>query len=356
MILAKQKTDLQRKLIGWFKRNRRDLPWRRSHDPYAIWVSEVMLQQNRVATVIPYYGRFLRSFPTVRHLARADLARVLRIWEGLGYYSRARNLHQAAQMIVGQFRGRIPESLDGLLHLPGIGRSTAGAILSIAYNKDFPILDGNVRRVLSRLFAISEDPKKSERALWQISKSLLPRGRAGAFNQALMELGATVCTPRAPECARCPLENLCRSRAEGNPEEYPKKSHRKSLPQVTAVAAIITRRDKVLMVKRPPEGLLGGLWEFPNWKIEEEAMRAGLRNTIWNEMAMRVEVKEPIGTYQQTFSHFKLTLHVFRCETKDEKRKGKWVLIKHLDQFPMSRLHRRIARSMSLHHGGDVVD
>jgi len=342
---------IQTQLLRWFKKTARDLPWRRTHDAYAIWVSEIMLQQTQVATVIPYYHRFLKSFPTVRHLARADLSRVLKAWEGLGYYSRARNLHRAAQAIVNQFGGRIPDTLDDLLRLPGIGRYTAGAILSIAYNKEVPILDGNVKRVLSRLFAIAENPLKGKTGnlLWQISETLIPRHRANAFNQALMDLGSMVCTPREPQCLSCPLIDDCRGKASGHPEQYPSKVVKKRIPHIEALSAVIRRDGKILVRQRPPKGLLGGLWEFPNWKIEDRkrvSLRSRLKNKIRKEMGMSVNVKESIGTFQQTFSHFKLTLHVFDCETMDRKGKGKWVSLNNLDHLAMPRIHRRIAQTL----------
>jgi A/G-specific adenine glycosylase len=341
---------IQTQLLRWFKKTARDLPWRKTHDPYAIWVSEIMLQQTQVATVIPYYHRFLKSFPTVRHLARADLSGVLKAWEGLGYYSRARNLHRAVQAVVNRFGGKIPDTLDGLLRLPGIGRYTAGAIASIAFNKNVPILDGNVKRVLSRILAISEDPGKSENTLWRISESLIPRGEAGAFNQALMELGSMICTPKGPQCSRCPLLKSCKGKASGNPEQYPSKVVKKRIPRIEALCAVIRRNGKILVRQRPPKGLLGGLWEFPNWKIEEKgrlSLRLRLRINARKETGMNVNVKESLGTFQQTFSHFKFTLHVFSCETRDRKRKGKWIPIRNLDQLAMPRIHRRIANSIS---------
>jgi A/G-specific adenine glycosylase len=337
---------IRAQLLRWFKKTARDLPWRRIHDPYAIWVSEIMLQQTQVATVIPYYHRFLKSFPTVRHLAEAELSGVLKAWEGLGYYSRARNLHRTAQVIMDQFGGRVPDTLDDLLRLPGIGRYTAGAIASIAFGREVPVLDGNVKRVLSRLFAISEDPVRSEPSLWKISESLIPRGEAGAFNQALMELGSTICTPKGPQCSRCPLLKGCKGKASGNPERFPSKVAKKRIPHVEALAAVIRKSQKILVRQRPSKGLLGGLWEFPNWKIEEKrgtSLRLRLRNNIRNEMGLTVSVRDSLGTFQQTFSHFKLILHVFSCEVGDDRGKWKWVPIKKLDQLAMSRIDRRIA-------------
>ena len=344
-----QAGKIQKKLLQWFRKNGRDLPWRRTRDPYAIWVSEIMLQQTQVSTVIPYYLRFLKSFPTVRQLAKADLSKVLKVWEGLGYYSRARNLHRASRIVSNHFNGEIPDNLTDLRTLPGIGRYTAGAILSIAFNKPAPILDGNVKRVLSRLFAVSGNPVrgKTEGLLWHLSGSLIPRGRASSFNQGLMDLGAMTCTPKEPQCSKCPLRDLCTARASGDPERFPTKILKKKIPHIEAVSAVIQKNGKVLLKQRPPEGLLGGLWEFPNWRIEEKrSLRLRLRKYIEKETGLNVEVKEPVGTFQQTYSHFKLTLHTYHCQSRDAKEKGKWVPISKLRLLPMSRIHRRIAEKI----------
>jgi A/G-specific adenine glycosylase len=342
---------IQTKLLRWFEKKGRDLPWRKTNDPYAIWISEIMLQQTQVATVIPYYQRFLKSFPTLHHLAKSDLSKVLKIWEGLGYYSRARNLHRASKIILNHFKGKIPDHLKDLLGLPGIGKYTAGAILSIAYNKEAPILDGNVKRVLSRLFAVPEDPKKTEAILWKISESLIPKGRSNSFNQAIMDLGAMICTPKDPLCHNCPLHRYCKAKASGNPERYPSRGVKKGIPHIEAISGVILRDGKVLLNQRPPKGLLGGLWEFPNWRNEESGrLRFGLRlrNYIKKEMGMNVEVKESFGPFKQTFTHFKLTLHVFRCYALDKGNKGKWVAVRNLHLLPMSRVHRRIAEAIQL--------
>jgi len=341
---------IQTKLLRWFQKNGRDLPWRKTRDPYAIWISEMMLQQTQVATAIPYYQRFLKSFPTVHHLAKSDLSKVLKTWEGLGYYSRARNLHRASKIILNHFKGKIPDHLTNLLGLPGIGKYTAGAILSIAYNKEAPILDGNVKRLLSRLFAISENPKKTEGLLWKISESLIPKGRPNSFNQAIMDLGAMICTPKDPLCHNCPLHRYCEAKASGNLERYPSRVVKKRIPHIEAISGVILNNGKVLLHQRPAKGLLGGLWEFPNWKIEEKRrlrLRLRLRNYIKKETGMSVEVKGFFGTFKQTYSHFKLTLRVFICEAIDGRGKGNWVPIKNLDQFAMSGIDRRIANTIS---------
>jgi len=347
--------NIQKKMLRWYRKNKRDLPWRRTTDPYAIWVSEIMLQQTQVATVIPYYKNFLKSFPSVRDLAKSDLSKVLKVWEGLGYYSRARNLHRASQIVSNHYHGEIPDQLKDLRTLPGIGRYTAGAILSIAFNKEAPVLDGNVKRVLSRLFAIADSPVRgqTEGLLWHLSESLLPKGHASSFNQGLMDLGAMLCTPKEPRCSQCPLRDLCKGMASGDPERFPTKGLKKKIPHIEAVSAVILKNGRVLLQQRPPEGLLGGLWEFPNWKIEEKKrtrprLRLRLRSYIKKEVGLNVEVKGPVGTFQQTYSHFKLTLHTYYCQSRDAKKKGKWVPIKNLPRFPMSRIHRRIAEKLDV--------
>ena len=348
MAEIRKKKEIQKRLLRWFEKNKRDLPWRKTKDPYAIWVSEIMLQQTQVITVLPYYRKFLKSFPTVRHLARADLSRALKIWEGLGYYSRARNLHRASQIVLNHFHGRIPNNLKDLLSLPGIGRSTAGAILSFAFNKDAAILDGNAKRVLSRLFAVSASSQrgKKENTLWPISESLVPKGLSNPFNQALMDLGSMVCTPKGPLCPECPLSSVCEGRRSGVPERFPLKIIKKRIPRVEAVCAVIRKRRRVLLNQRPPSGLLGGLWEFPNWK-SEPVSKLSLRRDIKRETGMNVEVKGSIGTFKQTFSHFKLTLHVYHCQPMNGKGKGTWVPIKNLSFLPMSRIHRKIADTIA---------
>jgi A/G-specific adenine glycosylase len=348
MISVTKRKDIQTRLLRWFKKNKRDLPWRKTADPYAIWVSEIMLQQTQVTTVLPYYRKFLKSFPTVRNLARADLSRVLKIWEGLGYYSRARNLHRASQIVLNHYHGRIPNTLEELANLPGIGRSTAGAILSFAFNKDAAILDGNAKRVLSRLFAVSasSEKRKTENTLWQISESLIPKGSSNPFNQALMDLGSMICTPRDPSCPECPLRTLCKGRRSGEPERFPPKIPKKKIPHVEAVCAVIWKKRKVLLNQRPPTGLLGGLWEFPNWKSESKS-QLSLKGVLKKEMGMNVDVKESIGTFRHTFSHFKLTLHVYHCQHVNGKGKGRWIAARNLHLLPISRIHRRIAESIS---------
>jgi len=346
----KVRKNIQKRLVRWFQKNGRDLPWRNTTDPYAIWVSEIMLQQTQVNTVIPYYQNFLEAFPTRNHLAKADLSKVLKVWEGLGYYSRARNLHRASQVVLNRFHGIIPDNLNDLLSLPGIGRSTAGAILSFAFQKEAPILDGNAKRVISRLFAVSDNPAKSktEDLLWKISESLIPKGFSNPFNQALMDLGSMLCTPKTPQCSECPLCDLCRGKISGEPERFPTKTTRKKIPHIEAISAVLLKKGRVVLIQRPPLGLLGGLWEFPNWRIENKKdLAKGLRGNINRALGSRARVKNPLGSFHQTYSHFKLTLHVYQCQALNGKQKGKWVPIRNLHLFPMSRIHRRIAEKLN---------
>jgi len=348
ILTTSKKEKIQTRLLRWFEKNGRNLLWRRTSDPYAIWVSEIMLQQTQVGTVTSYYQRFLKSFPTVHHLAKANLSKVLKVWEGLGYYSRGRNLHRASKIVLNHFHGKIPSNLRDLLSLPGIGRSTAGAILSFAYDKEAAILDGNAKRVLSRVFAVSGNPVggKTEGLLWGISEFLIPKGRSNPFNQALMDLGSMLCTPKDPQCPHCPLRNLCRGYLSGKPESYPPRTIKKTIPHITAISAVIQRDGKVLLNRRPPKGLLGGLWEFPNWKIKtKKNLKRQLRENVKEGFELKVKVKSLLGTFQQTYSHFKLTLHFYQCQSSNpnKNKNGKWILIKNLDQLAMPRIHRRIA-------------
>ncbi len=348
MLQPDLKKKIQSRLLQWFEKNQRDLPWRRAKDPYAIWVSEIMLQQTQVATVLPYYQKFLKTFPTIRSLARAKLSEVLKAWEGLGYYSRARNLHRAAQVILTHFNGKIPGNLKDLLSLPGIGRYTGGAILSIAFNQETPILDGNVKRVLSRLFAISGVSQKTEKILWRYSASLIPKGHASSFNQALMELGAMVCTPKHPWCSKCPIKKVCKAYRLNKPERFPSRAVKKVFPHVEAVALVIKKDGKVLLKQRPLKGFLGGLWEFPNWRLEgkKDLMRF-IGAKVKREVELKVERMGPLGVFHQTYSHFKLCLRVFECEAIDGRGRGRWVHVKDLVQYPMPRIFRRIAQAIT---------
>ncbi len=305
------------RLLSWYAKHKRDLPWRRdAHDPYRVWISEIMLQQTQVATVIPYYERFLARFPNVQALANAKLDAVLKAWEGAGYYARARNLHRAAQEIVARFGGQLPSTVAELLTLPGIGRYTAGAIASIAFKRDAPVVDGNVVRVLCRYFNIKRDPKNSgtQKELWMLAENLLPRGRASDFNQGLMELGATICTPRNPQCGTCPLHRTCQARRLGLQNKLPVKSQRGKLPHHEIAVGVIWKRGKILITKRFDKDLLGGLWEFPGGHCDkDESLEACVRREVKEELGIQVNVEKEFAVIDHAYSHFSITLHAFHC-------------------------------------------
>jgi len=298
---------LRRRLLAWFDRHgRKDLPWQRSRDPYRVWVSEIMLQQTQVSTVIPYYERFLKRFPDVGALARARLDSVLHHWTGLGYYARARNLKKAAETIVREHAGRFPRDIEAVADLPGIGRSTAGAILAFAFGQRHPILDGNVKRVLARLHAI-ETPvgrRDTEQQLWQLAEQYTPRTRVADYTQAIMDLGATVCRPRRPDCTNCPLRVGCRAATAGRPEDYPVRTARKALPmRQTVMLMIRDRRGRVLLTQRPPSGLWGGLWGFPECDTPATAARFGR-----DHLGLEIEPATSWPTLRHGFSHFTLDI------------------------------------------------
>lgn len=348
--------DLAGPLLTWYKHAARELPWRGVNDPYAIWISEIMLQQTRVDTVIPYYQEWMHRFPTISALAQATLQEVLNAWEGLGYYSRARNLHSAAQIIQAEFGGKLPEDIRNLKKLPGIGSYTAGAIASIAFGKDEPALDGNIRRVLARIFGMDK-PLRSpagEGRLWELASEHLPPERAGDFNQALMDLGAQICTSRKPDCSNCPLMHLCQAYSLGLQEKLPLISSKPAIPHHIVTAAVIRQGEQVLIAQRPTDGLLGGLWEFPGGKVQAgEDLASCLQREIMEELAADISIGEPIGVYRHAYTHFRVTLHAFFCRLAPgaepraiQVNDFRWVSIRQLNDYPMGKIDRQISRDL----------
>ena len=312
--------EIRRALVAWFARGHRDMPWRRTRDAYAVWVSEIMLQQTRVETVTPYFERWMRRFPTVRALADAPLDDVLSQWAGLGYYARARNLHAAAREVVATYGGAFPATAEGLRELCGVGAYTAGAIASIAFGEAAPIVDGNVVRVLARVDALdgAADDTELKKRVWARAGELVRadgRARAGDFNQAMMELGATVCTPAAPGCSRCPLAKLCRARAADDVEKYPAPKTKKAPRAVDAVAVLVERDDKLLFVRRPPSGLWGGLWE-PPWRAErhrddDAGAREAAARVAKSCTGLTLSDIQSIGRLEHVLTHRRIRFAVF---------------------------------------------
>ncbi|MBL8056116.1 MAG: A/G-specific adenine glycosylase [Anaerolineales bacterium] len=347
---------LARPLLAWYRRHRRELPWRGVGDPYQIWVSEIMLQQTQVETVRPYFERWLRRFPTVQALAAAPLQDVLALWEGLGYYSRARNLHRAAQTVAAEHGGQLPRTVAGLRELPGIGPYTAAAIASIAFGVDAAVVDGNVKRVLARVFNYAGDVKtpRGERDLQALAGSLLPAGRAGDYNQALMDLGATVCTPRGPACPLCPLGERCEARRLGLQLQRPVARRRAPLPHHLLAVAVVHKRGQVLLVQRPEKELLGGLWAFPAVRLEPGAEpRAALAAALRAEYGLTITVGAPAAEVRHAYTQFRVTARAFACAwqagrlpSPGPEVRVKWARITALPDYPMGKVDRRIAQSL----------
>lgn len=351
------------KLIAWYQQHQRDLPWRQQTDGYAVWVSEIMLQQTRVETVKPYYQRWMTRFPTVEKLAQASQGEVLSMWEGLGYYSRARNLHKAAQTVVKEHGGELPDTAKALQDLPGIGRYTAGAIASIVFGRDEPAVDGNVKRVLARVFNVEEvvDSSAGERRIWQLAEENLPPGQASDYNQALMELGARVCTPRKPNCALCPIKEGCQAQALGIQGERPLRKPKRARPLHRLAAAVIREGENVLLRQRPEDGLLGGMWEFPNVRVdngnEGKDHAASLEDAVRAQMGLRIRARQAVGAYQHEYTHFQVKLEAFNCELLGgnahlrETQAARWVRLAELEQYPMGKLDRQISTKLSQENG-----
>jgi A/G-specific adenine glycosylase len=305
-----------------------------------------MLQQTRVETVIPYFEKWMRLFPSVRGLAEASEQEVLNAWEGLGYYSRARNLHKAAKIVVAEYEGKLPSDLKALRSLPGIGRYTVGAIASIAFNMDEPTLDGNLRRVFARLFDVSEpaDSQAGEKTLWKLAAEHLPKGQAGDYNQALMDLGASICLPKNPRCLICPLMELCQARINGTQAQRPVLKPKKETPQYVHAAAVIVKGGKVLLSKRPSKGLLGGMWEFPNGRVDGNPAK-GLESALETGYRLKVQKGEALGIVRHAYTHFRVTVHAFRAElvSMPKNEAIEWVGLEKLDTYPMGKVDRQIA-------------
>ncbi len=318
MALPFAAAEISLRLLSWYATEGRTLPWRENRDPYRIWLSEIMLQQTTVTAVIPYYQRFLQRFPTIESLADASLDEVISLWAGLGYYSRARNLHRAAQQIVAA-PGPFPDTLEGLLALPGIGRSTAGAILSIAFDKPAAILDGNVRRVLVRLFAWQEDPRsrRAEKQLWQWAEALVSDEHPHDYAQAIMDLGATVCVPRAPLCASCPLREFCQAFKQGCATRLPVVRKQTKLALRQQVALLLNRSGNYLLRQRPTEGFLGGLWEFPVVEVSPEQDHRQAAERLLADLGLVGELCEA-DVVRHAYSHFKLELTIFTAEIETQ--------------------------------------
>jgi A/G-specific adenine glycosylase len=344
-------------LLAWYRLAKRPLPWRdRQDDPYAVWVSEIMLQQTTVATVIPYYHRWMAAFPTVDALASASLDDVLRHWSGLGYYARARNMKRAAETIVAAYDGRFPSSVDALLTIPGVGRYTAGAISSIAFNQPAPIVDANVIRVLSRLRGIAEDADSApvRERLWRIAEQSIPPDDARDYNQALMELGALICSPAAPRCAACPVAAYCEARKSGDPTGYPLRAKKTAWVNVTDCAVALERDGRLLMIRRPESGLWGGLWELPRATMQEGEAHDGCARRALSDAGVAAAIGGSFGIWKHTVMNRRITLYGFRAGTPSSSSVGigsqtetRWATPLEIAKLPLSSPQEALLRIWS---------
>jgi len=352
-------SHLVRRLLGWFARNARDLPWRRTRSAYAIWVSEIMLQQTQVKTVLPYWERWMQALPDIGAVARASPQALHKLWEGLGYYTRVRNLRKAARLIQEKHGGRFPEDFDRVLALPGIGRYTAGAICSIAFNQPRPVLDGNVIRVLTRLFGIDGDPRKraANARLWQLAQGLADAasrvtssGACSQLSQSLIELGALICTPRQPRCGVCPVANRCVARRQGRVEELPQKARRAPTTARRFVAFVIRKRGRLLVRQRPPGEVNAHLWEFPN--IELAPGIAGPQRAARDVLGIEPARLEPLCTIRHSITRYRITLRAFLIEGRGSPGcpvaiRGRWLNHRQLAPLPFAGAHKKILHELA---------
>jgi A/G-specific adenine glycosylase len=352
-------TAIRKNLLRWFAKARRTLPWRADRDPYRIWVSEVMLQQTLVATVVPYFERFLTQFPTVADLAAADEQDVLRVWEGLGYYRRARNLHQAAKIIVAEHEGRFPIDPAAAVQLPGIGRYMLGAIFSQAFDAPMAIIEANSQRVLCRLFARKDDPRSGAARtwLWEAAQALVPHKHAGDFNQALMELGALVCSPRDPNCSECPLKKMCQAHQLGIQGEIPPPAKRPVPRLVSEAAIVLSKTGKLFIAQRPGTGRWANMWEFPHGVLQPgETHEQAARRLLGELTGMQGEIGKKLLKIKHAVTHHQITLVCFEAAYRKGRfvsefyQKGEWVDPTNLGNFPVSSPQRRLARFLVQDH------
>ena len=347
---------LRQRLAEWFDRNQRELPWRTDRNPWHVWLSEVILQQTRVEQGMPYFQAFVARFPTVRHLAEAELDEVLRLWEGLGYYARCRNLHRAAREVMDRFGGQLPTTYEEWLSLPGVGPYTAAAVTSLAFGLPHAVLDGNVIRVLTRL-AMIEDPvhtAAARNALRQLADNLLDERNPGRHNEAMMELGALVCKPRQPDCASCPLHIGCAAAAAGRAEDFPVKKKAAPIPHHhIAVGILRDPAGRIYIQQRAQDSMLGGLWEFPGGKVEPgESPEEACRREVEEETGMQVAPTAKIAVIDHAYSHFKITLHAFECALTGEPRSvteapHAWIAREEFVDYAFPRANRRILDALT---------
>jgi A/G-specific adenine glycosylase len=352
--------EIARKLLAWFAVHRRPLPWRAAYDPYAIWIAEVMLQQTQVNTMLPYYHRWMERFPDTASVTRAHSDELLKCWEGMGYYQRVRHIQQTARIVMREYGGALPDDYQELLRLPGIGRYTAGAIASLAFNREYPAVDGNVERIFARLFdlesSVKESPNRS--LIWTVAKTLIPAGRARDFNQALMELGALVCVRKKPRCHECPLYLLCRAYQLETVDRRPVTTRKTIITALEAALGILIEDGRVFIQKRPNSGLMAGLWEFPGGKLRAgEAPEEALRRELMEELGIEVDGLAKVAVIKHGYTRFRVTLHCFVCKPLARNPRpqpraavdSRWVSVAELENYAFPAANQKLLEIL----GGD---
>jgi len=333
-------------VLNWYDKNKRDLPWRKFKDPYKIWLSEVMLQQTQVKTVIPYYERWLNEFGSIQNVANAELDSLLKLWEGLGYYSRCRNFHRASRIITKKYDGKIPETYDEFIALPGVGKYIASAVLSIAHDIKIPAIDVNLKRVYARILKIKQFTKYNLVRIEKLGHELVQCGRPGDFNQAIMDIGSKLCRPFNPLCNVCPIRKHCKAYITGNPEEYPLAIKNKKNPTKKMTSVLVMIKDKFLIQKRDDSGLLGGLWELPT--VEHTSSNQDEINTlIHNNYSKKIKILNKLGSAKHSYSHFKVDVDFYFCTAQEKvktKKESKWIKINEFDKYAFSKINHKLIK------------
>jgi A/G-specific adenine glycosylase len=349
---------IQSNLLTWFKQEQRDLPWRKEYDPYHVWVSEIMLQQTQVKTALPYHKRWLEALPTIRDVAEAEEDTILKLWEGLGYYSRARNLQKAAKAIVEEHGGIFPQNYDDIRKLPGVGPYTAGAITSIAFNQEQPIVDGNIIRLIARLLNYSENTRlpKNVKKFWERAEKMIPQGEARNFNQGMMEFGALMCTPKNPKCGECPLQSECKGYEAGGAAQLPNRGPKQEKVPIKVAIVVISApnlANKIFIQKRQHGGLMGGLWEFPGGKCEaNETPKKALNREIKEELGITLKNIKPLKRIKHAYTKYSVDLHCFKADhdqgelSLNSATDHRWVDVTELEQFPFPAANVRLIKEL----------
>ena len=341
-------------LIYWYNNNKRALPFRLTNDPYKIWISEIMLQQTQMKTVIPFYERWVNRLPTIETVARTNIDFLLKLWEGLGYYRRCQNFYQASKIVVNDYKGVVPSDYESFIGLPGVGDYTAGAVLSISFGIPIPAIDGNVKRVMARLYGFKHLTRHNGAIIYKAISSTLKNVNPSEFNQGLMELGALVCTSESQKCFKCPVSKDCKAYQSGNPTNYPKKKVKRAIPHFNVVTAIIWRGDTFYIQKRSEDKMLGGLWEFPGGKVENgETLESALLRELKEECNFNARILKKATSIKHRYSHYSITMHCYYCEEKNDKivsiTSSNWIKKNQISQYSFPKANHKIFNFLNKH-------